>query len=294
MVSIWTVNGYLCLGSIGWERSTTGCHQICSRSTKVAEGTLRFLDESRQKGAGSRHRNRNSFWEEIEIAAKVDRGDRDYFERKIRPLLAHPLIEFIDEIGASEKQEFLGNAAALLFPIEWPEPFGLVMIEAMACGTPVIAHPFGSVPEIIPDGVGGFLVRNVDEAVEAVNRIGEIDRRSCRHHFELNFTDERMARDNDAALPSKLFIRIVGLNDGRRGSFELDGSGIAHPQYYIATTSSPADDRARVLKYGRMFFGSTVWATCRPRAWARRACSMTECGTFLHCCLICGTHGHCC
>ncbi|MFZ0862957.1 MAG: glycosyltransferase family 4 protein [Candidatus Sulfotelmatobacter sp.] len=131
----------------------------------------------------------------LKIAAKVDRGDRDYFERKIRPLLAHPLIEFIDEIGASEKQEFLGNAAALLFPIEWPEPFGLVMIEAMACGTPVIAHPFGSVPEIIPDGVGGFLVRNVDEAVEAVNRIGEIDRRECRHHFELNFTDERMARD---------------------------------------------------------------------------------------------------
>jgi glycosyltransferase involved in cell wall biosynthesis len=110
-------------------------------------------------------------------------------------LLDHPLIEFIDEIGASEKQDFLGNAAALLFPIDWPEPFGLVMIEAMACGTPVIAHPFGSVPEIVPDGVGGFLVHDLDEAVEAVNRIGEIDRRECRRHFELNFTDERMARD---------------------------------------------------------------------------------------------------
>ena len=89
----------------------------------------------------------------LKIAAKVDRGDRDYFERRSSHLLDHPLIEFIDEIGASEKQDFLGNAAALLFPIEWPEPFGLVMIEAMACGTPVIAHPFGSVPEIIPDGV---------------------------------------------------------------------------------------------------------------------------------------------
>jgi glycosyltransferase involved in cell wall biosynthesis len=131
----------------------------------------------------------------LKIAAKVDRSDRDYFERKIEPLLDHPLIEFISEIGASEKQEFLGNAAALLFPIEWPEPFGLVTIEAMACGTPVIAHPYGSVPEIIPDGVAGFLVRGVDEAVEAVKRLGEIDRRECRRHFELNFTDERMARD---------------------------------------------------------------------------------------------------
>jgi len=131
----------------------------------------------------------------LKIAAKVDRGDRDYFERQIKPLLDHPLIEFIDEIGASEKQEFLGNAAALLFPIEWPEPFGLVMIEAMACGTPVIAHPFGSVPEVIRDGVAGFLVRDVNEAVRAVRRLGEIDRRECRRHFELNFTDERMAGD---------------------------------------------------------------------------------------------------
>ncbi len=131
----------------------------------------------------------------LKVAAKIDRGDRDYFERKIKRSLDHPLVEFIDEIGASEKQEFLGNAAALLFPIEWPEPFGLVMIEAMACGTPVIAHPFGSVPEIIPDGVAGFLVRSIDEAVEAVKRLGEIDRRECRRHFELNFTDERMARD---------------------------------------------------------------------------------------------------
>ncbi|HEX4783071.1 MAG TPA: glycosyltransferase family 4 protein [Candidatus Sulfotelmatobacter sp.] len=131
----------------------------------------------------------------LKIAAKVDRGDRNYFEHQVKPLLNHPLIEFIDEIGASEKQDFLGNAAALLFPIEWPEPFGLVLIEAMACGTPVIGHPYGSVPEIIPDGVAGFLVRNLDEGVEAVNRLSEIDRRDCRRHFELNFTDDRMARD---------------------------------------------------------------------------------------------------
>ena len=131
----------------------------------------------------------------LKVAAKIDRADREYFEKKIEPLFAHPLIEFVGEIGHHDKAEFLGNAEALLFPIDWPEPFGLVMIEALACGTPVIAHPFGSVPEIIPDGVGGFLVRTIDEAVEAVERIGELDRADCRQHFELNFTDERMALD---------------------------------------------------------------------------------------------------
>jgi glycosyltransferase involved in cell wall biosynthesis len=131
----------------------------------------------------------------LKIAAKVDRADQKYFETVIKPLLRHPLVEFIGEIGHSEKGEFLGNASALLFPIQWPEPFGLVMIEAMACGTPVIAYPQGSVPEIILDGVAGFMVRNIDEAVVAVKRIGEIDRRECRKHFDLNFTDERMARE---------------------------------------------------------------------------------------------------
>ena len=131
----------------------------------------------------------------LKVAAKIDRVDREYFTKTIEPLLKHPLIEFVGEIGHHDKAEFLGNAAALLFPIEWSEPFGLVMIEALACGTPVIAHPYGSVPEIIPDGVGGFLFHNTDQAVEAVGLIGELDRRDCRRHFELNFTDERMARD---------------------------------------------------------------------------------------------------
>src|SRR5206468_7284781 len=103
------------------------------------------------------------------------------------------MVEFSGEIGSSEKPEFLGNAAALLFPIHWPEPFGLVMIEAMACGTPVIAYPYGSVPEIIADGTSGFLVHNVEEAIEVVGKIDQLDRRQCRGHFELNFTDERMA-----------------------------------------------------------------------------------------------------
>ena len=131
----------------------------------------------------------------LKVAAKIDRADLDYFEKKIKPLFEHPLIEFIGEIGHSEKGDFLGNAAALLFPIDWPEPFGLVTIEALASGTPVIAHPYGSVPEIIPDGVCGFHVQDVEEAVDAVHRIGEIDRRECRRHFELNFTAQRMARD---------------------------------------------------------------------------------------------------
>jgi glycosyltransferase involved in cell wall biosynthesis len=131
----------------------------------------------------------------LKVAAKIDRTDQEFFEAKIAHLLQHPLIDFEGEIGNSDKGEFLGNAAALLFPIAWPEPFGLVMIEAMACGTPVIGFPNGSVPEIIRDGVCGFLVNNVDEAVQAVQRLDEIDRHKCRQYFELNFTDERMAHD---------------------------------------------------------------------------------------------------
>jgi glycosyltransferase involved in cell wall biosynthesis len=140
----------------------------------------------------------------LKIAAKIDRNDREYFENRIRPLLDHSLIEFVGEIGYAEKNDFLGNAAALLFPITWPEPFGLVMIEAMACGTPVIAYPFGSVPEIVQDGVTGFLVRDTDGAVEAVHRVSEIARLDCRHHFERHFTDERMALDY-----VKIYRRLV-------------------------------------------------------------------------------------
>jgi len=129
----------------------------------------------------------------LKVAAKIDQTDRKYFDSTIKPLLASPLVDFVGEIGNSEKSAFLGNAKALLFPIQWPEPFGLVMIEAMACGTPVIAYPFGSVPEIIRDGVCGYLVASIDEAVGAVERLGELDRRAIRRYFELNFTDDRMA-----------------------------------------------------------------------------------------------------
>jgi len=131
----------------------------------------------------------------LKIAAKIDRVDVVYFENVIKPLLDHPLIDFIGEIGCREKNALLGEAAALLFPINWREPFGLVMIEAMACGTPVIAYPRGSVPEIIKEGVTGFLVSDFESAVRAVRRIGDIDRKKCRRNFEQHFDAQRMAQD---------------------------------------------------------------------------------------------------
>ncbi len=131
----------------------------------------------------------------LKIAAKVDKKDKEYYEQKVKPLLKHPLVEFIGEIGEAEKNEFLGGAYALLFPIDWPEPFGLVMIEAMACGTPVIARRCGSVPEVMVDGVTGFVVDTVDEAVEALKRVESLDRRRVRRVFEERFTSERMAQE---------------------------------------------------------------------------------------------------
>ncbi|MGE5489742.1 MAG: glycosyltransferase family 4 protein [Actinomycetota bacterium] len=132
----------------------------------------------------------------LRIAAKVEKGpDEVYFEEHIRPLLREPGVEFIGEIGEGEKNDFLGNALALLFPIDWPEPFGLVMIEAMACGTPVVAYGCGSVPEIVRDGINGFIVASEEEAVAATERCRTLDREKCRRDFEKRFSAERMARD---------------------------------------------------------------------------------------------------
>jgi glycosyltransferase involved in cell wall biosynthesis len=131
----------------------------------------------------------------LKIAAKVDAVDKHYMETKIRPLLDHPLVEFIGEIGEKEKPEFLGHAFALLFPIDWVEPFGLVMIEAMACGTPTIAFRQGSVPEIIDSGVTGFVVENVDESLAALAKVPYFDRARCRRVFEQRFSASRMAAD---------------------------------------------------------------------------------------------------
>ena len=131
----------------------------------------------------------------LKIAAKVDPADRAYFEKEIRPLLDDPLVEFMGEVGGSAKDEFLGNAYALMFLIDWPEPFGLVMIEAMACGTPVIACAGGSVPEIIDDGETGFVLTNWEEATDAVRKVRHLSRRRCRQVFERRFSARRMAED---------------------------------------------------------------------------------------------------
>jgi glycosyltransferase involved in cell wall biosynthesis len=130
----------------------------------------------------------------LKIAAKVDRVDEAYWEEQIRPMVeAHPNVEFIGEIDESKKPDFLGGAAALLFPVDWPEPFGLVTIEAMACGTPVIAFRRGAIPEVVEHGISGFIVDSVEQAVTAVRQIASLDRRKVRAEFERRFTAERMA-----------------------------------------------------------------------------------------------------
>jgi glycosyltransferase involved in cell wall biosynthesis len=132
----------------------------------------------------------------LKIAAKIDKADQAYWDETIAPLVeAHANVQYIGEINDHQKGEFLGNASGLLFPIDWPEPFGLVMIEAMACGTPVIAMPGGSVPEVIEDGVSGFIVDSVDAAVDAVRRLPDLDRLKVRAAFESRFTMERVALD---------------------------------------------------------------------------------------------------
>ncbi len=131
----------------------------------------------------------------LKIAAKVDRVDREYFEETIQPKLEHPLVEYLGEVADVEKDELIGNARALLFPIDWPEPFGLVMIEALACGTPVIAYHNGSIPEIISHGKTGYIVRDIEGAVDAVQSLDQISRQHCRAEFDRRFTATRMAKD---------------------------------------------------------------------------------------------------
>jgi glycosyltransferase involved in cell wall biosynthesis len=132
----------------------------------------------------------------LKIAAKIYPEERDYYHETLEPLIAKtPCVEYVGEIGHAEKNELLGKAAALIFPIAWPEPFGLVMIEAMACGTPVIAWRRGSVPEVVDDGVTGFIVESIEAAVDAVGRLDQLSRAQCRAVFERRFDAARMARD---------------------------------------------------------------------------------------------------
>jgi glycosyltransferase involved in cell wall biosynthesis len=159
----------------------------------------------------------------LRIAAKIDKADRAYWESAIEPLVRQrPNVEYVGEIGETEKAAFLGGAVALLFPIDWPEPFGVVMIEAMSCGTPVIGFRRGSVPEVLDDGVTGFIVDNVDEAVAAVERAAALGRAGVRDRFEERFTSERMALDY-VALYEKLTLGSRRGTPSRRHTAEEIG-----------------------------------------------------------------------
>lgn len=159
---------------------------------------------------------------ELKIAAKVDRADQAYFDETIKPLLKTPGIEFVGEIGHAEKGDFLGGAIALLCPIQWPEPFGLVMIEAMACGTPVIAYPRGSVPELVEDGVSGFVVENVRQAARAAMAAPALSRTRCREYFERRFTAARMCDDYLAVYRQLLDVQPVLARPGLSASNQLN------------------------------------------------------------------------
>jgi glycosyltransferase involved in cell wall biosynthesis len=152
----------------------------------------------------------------LKIAAKVDPHDQDYFATEIEPMLRHPLVEFIGEIGEREKADFLGRASALLFPIDWPEPFGLVVIEALACGTPVIARARGSVPELLDHGRTGFICANEEEMIAAVASVPRIDRAVCRATFEARFTAARMADDYLAIYRAEIASRESARRPMRR------------------------------------------------------------------------------
>jgi glycosyltransferase involved in cell wall biosynthesis len=187
----------------------------------------------------------------LKIAAKVDRADQAYWDERIRPMVqAHANVEFIGEINEHDKASFLGDAAALIFPIDWPEPFGLVMIEAMACGTPVIAFQRGSVPEIVERGMSGFIVDTVEQAVEAVQNLSSLDRTKVRAAFERRFTVERMARDYveiyRRLTSAEGIVRAERRVDGKRAPFRRVPDGADLPNL-VATRTSRQQARARPL-----------------------------------------------
>ena len=157
----------------------------------------------------------------LKVAAKIYDEDRAYHETVIAPLLraAKSHVEFLGEVGGRDKDALIGRAAALLFPIDWPEPFGLTVIESMACGTPTIAFNCGSVPELITHGTNGFIVDNVDDAARAVVRVGELDRAACRQAFEMRFTGSRMAKEYAKLYESMLSIRALSVERPEVDSF---------------------------------------------------------------------------
>jgi glycosyltransferase involved in cell wall biosynthesis len=158
----------------------------------------------------------------LRVAAKIDKADQEYYRAVARPLLEDPAVEFLGEIGEAEKNHLLGNAYAFLFPIDWPEPFGLVMIEAMACGTPVVAFRGGSVEEVIDEGVTGFVVETVEGAVAALDKVSTLDRRMCRQVFEERFSAKRMAEQYLAVYQKILNRRARPFMTMSHESFDLD------------------------------------------------------------------------
>jgi glycosyltransferase involved in cell wall biosynthesis len=187
----------------------------------------------------------------LKIAAKIDKVDQAYWTNVIKPMVASsPNVEFMGEIGDRDKAEFLGNADALLFPIDWPEPFGLVMIEATACGTPVIAFRRGSAPEVIDDGVSGFLVENVSQAVAAIRRIAELDRARARQAFERRFDIERVARQY-----VQIYRRVAGAEETHREEHRRNGFAQslipkAHPSDRAVQINLARTGAAQGLHYG--------------------------------------------
>jgi glycosyltransferase involved in cell wall biosynthesis len=157
----------------------------------------------------------------LRIAAKIPRAETVYFKKQLEPLIDGNQVRLVGEVDESRKQPFLAEAAALLFPIDWPEPFGLVMIEAMACGTPVIAYRSGSVPEVVEDGVTGFVVEGEEQAIRAVNELGRLDRRRVRARFEERFAASRMAREYE----SQYRELAAAVKENQSAWFELQPSG---------------------------------------------------------------------
>lgn len=173
-----------------------GLPQASLRPSFEQGGYLAFLGRlAAEKGPEAAIRIARAAGMPLRIAAKIPRGNRGYFKEQLEPLVDGDQIRLVGEVDDRGKQEFLAGARALLFPIDWPEPFGLVMIEAMACGTPVIAFRHGSVPEVLEDGVTGFVVETEEEAVQAVKRLPDLDRHKVRQAFERRFTARRMAED---------------------------------------------------------------------------------------------------
>jgi glycosyltransferase involved in cell wall biosynthesis len=180
----------------------------------------------------------------LKMAAKIPKDENRYFAQRVRPLLDGNNVQFVGEVDDRSKSAFLGKALALLFPIDWPEPFGLVMIEAMACGTPVVAWPRGSVPEIIEDGVNGFIVDSESAAVDAIRRVRHLDRRKVRQAFERRFTASRMAQDYVAAYRALVASPFAGIARTRDQRATARASLRAGLEQFVAVPNQNGRDRS--------------------------------------------------